>query len=475
MSLRLRLTLTLALALLLPVLSLGAVLYALTAADAGADFDLELRTLARAYAQLAVGADRVMLREPPSTPLLEKLGDLQVFLVRPNGSVQDALNSNQISIPADVLARVQGGQEASFALGGDRGAAVFPIFSTDGTFSLAYALVVSAADLAGTQRLMKLRLTVIVWLVGAALLAFIVGDRLAVWLSRPLREVAQTARAVEHGELSSRIPRADSRDELGALKRSLNGMLERLESLVEAQRRFTAEAAHDLRTPLSVLRTEVEVALRRPREAPEYRAVLERLLERIGGLSKLAEDLLTLARLEAGPEVPFERFVLSDALETVRSTYAHLATQRGLAYSFEIPRDLEFYGDAVMIGRAVGNLLENAVGAASSEVGLRVRAKGREVTLRVWDDGSGVDPQMRERLFTRFAKGARSRGAGLGLAIVQGVVRAHEGSIALEEAAKGAMFVVTLPNAFDAGSSNTRETGMRASRTDSNSRVTNVK
>jgi two-component system OmpR family sensor kinase len=475
MSLRLRLTLTLALALMLPVLGLGVALYLLTAADSRANFELELRTLARTYAQLAVGADRVVLREPPATPLLDKLGNLAAFLLKPDGRVHDALGSRQITVPNDVLERVRGGQEASFSLGEDRDAAVFPIFTASSNFSLAYALVIAADDVAGRQSLMRLRATVIAWLVVGALLALVVGDRLAVWLSRPLREVAQTASAVEHGELSQRIPRAEARDELGVLKRSLNGMLDRLESLVEAQRRFTAEAAHDLRTPLTVLKTEVEVALRRPREAPEYRAVLERLLERIGGLSRLAEDLLTLARLEAGPEVPFERFTLFDALEPTCAMYTRLAAQRGLNLRVELPRELGFYGDAPMITRAVGNLLENAIGATSTEVGLRVTARGREVTLRVWDDGPGIAPEMRERVFERFAKGSRSKGAGLGLAIVREVVRAHDGSIVLEDATKGAVFRLTFPNVIGSGPSGTRETGTKASNENSNPRITNVK
>jgi two-component system, OmpR family, sensor kinase len=478
-SLRLRLTLTLALALLLPVLGLGIVLYALTAADSRADFDLELRTLARAYAQLAVGADRVTLREPPPTPLLDKLGNLAAFLIEPNGRVHDALGAGQIAVPNDVLERVKGGQEASFSIGGDRGAAVFPIFTASSNFGLAYALVIAADDTSGAQSLMRLRATVIAWLMVGALIALIVGDRLAVWLSRPLREVAQTASAVEHGELSQRIPRADARDELGALKRSLNGMLDRLESLVEAQRRFTADAAHDLRTPLTVLKTEVEVALRRPREAPEYRAVLERLLERIGGLSRLAEDLLTLARLEAGPEIPFEPFVVLDALKNVISTTARLAALRGLSFIAEIPPDLALFGDAPMIARAVGNLLGNAISAASTELGLRVTAHGREVAFRVWDDGPGVPPEMRSRLFERFSKGERSKGAGLGLAIVQEVARAHDGNLVLEHPVlerteKGTVFRMTLPDGLGSGLFGTRETSVKASNVNSNARVTDV-
>ncbi len=474
MSLRLRLTLTLALALLLPVLGLGVVLYALTAADSRADFDLELRTLARAYAQLAVGPDRVKLREPPPTPLLIKLGNLEAFLIEPNGRVHDAIGAGKITVPDDVLERAKGGQEASFPMDGNRGAAVFPIFTASSHFGLAYALVIAADDTSGADSLMRLRATVIAWLMVGALIALIVGDRLAVWLGRPLREVAQTASAVERGELSQRIPRSEAKDELGTLKRSLNGMLERLESLVEAQRRFTADAAHDLRTPLTVLKTEVEVALRRPREAPEYRAVLERLLERIGGLSLLAEDLLTLARLEAGPEMPFEQFVVIDALETVVSTHARVAAQRGLSFTAEIPDDLVMLGDAPMIARAVGNLLGNAIGAASTELGLRVTVRGREVALRVWDDGPGVPPEMRSRLFERFAKGARSKGAGLGLAIAQEVVRAHDGSLVLEKAEHGAVFLVTLPRGLSSGLFGTRETSLKASSENSNAHVTDV-
>jgi two-component system, OmpR family, sensor kinase len=474
MSLRLRLTLTLALALMLPVLGLGVVLYALTAADSRTNFDLELRTLARAYAQLAVGEDQVKLRQPPATPLMDKLGNLGAYLLEPDGRVRDAIGAGKITVPDGVLERVKNGQEASFFLGADRSAAIFPILTASRRYGLAYALVIAADDTSGADSLMRLRATVIAWLVVGALIALIVGDRLAVWLGRPLREVAQTASAVERGELSQRIPRSEARDELGTLKRSLNGMLDRLESLVEAQRRFTADAAHDLRTPLTVLKTEVEVALRRPREAPEYRAVLERLLERIGGLSALSEDLLTLARLEAGPEIPFEQFVVFDALETVVSTHARVAAQRGLSFTAEIPHDLAMLGDAPMIARAVGNLLGNAIGAASTELGLRVTVRGREVTLRVWDDGPGVPPEMRSRLFERFAKGARSKGAGLGLSIVQEVVRTHDGSLVFENAEHGAVFRVTLPRGLSSGVFGTRETSVKSSTSNSNARITDV-
>jgi two-component system, OmpR family, sensor kinase len=442
-SLRWRLTLTLTLALLGVAFGLGAVLYLLSAREAREAFHLGLQTLAREYARLALEADAVRLREPPLSPFAARLGGVSAWLLEPNGGVRDVLSADGDAprLSAAILDGVRRGEETVFDLEG-RGVAAYPIFDA-GTFRLSYVLLVAADDVAGAQGLARLRGAVLGWALAAALLALGVGNALALWLSRPLRSIAQTARAVGQGDLTRRIPQMATRDELGALQRDLNAMLERLEGLVGAHRRFTADAAHDLRTPLSVLRTEVEVALRRDRDAASYRATLERSLTRIESLSALADDLLTLSKLEAGPERVFESFLLRDALEPTLDTTEGLALARGLRFEVAVPLDLEVHGDATLVARLVANLLANAAGFARERFGVRAFCVGDTVQLEVWDDGPGVPEALKPRLFERFSKGERSSGAGLGLAIAHQIALTHGSRLRLEDR-PGAVFVCSL-------------------------------
>jgi two-component system, OmpR family, sensor kinase len=452
-SLRWRLTLTLTLALLVVALGLGAVLYFLAAQEARGAFHLGLQTLTREYARLALEADAVQLREPPPSPFLARLGELRVWLLEPNGAVRDAVGGSDAPprLSERLWAGLERGEETALDLEG-RGVAAYPIFDA-GTFRLSYTLVISADDVAGAQGLTRLRGVILGWVFGAALLALSVGNALALWLSRPLQRIAQTARAVGQGDLTRRIADAGARDEIGALQRDLNAMLERLEGLVGAHRRFTADAAHDLRTPIAVLRTELEVALRREREPELYRAALERVLGRVEGLSQLADDLLMLSRLEAGPERAFESFLLRDALEATLEISATLAGDRHLRFEVDVPLSLEVRGDAVLVARLVANLLGNAVKFARSAFGVRGVIVGREVRLEVWDDGPGVPLALRPTVFEAFSKGERSSGTGLGLAIARQIARAHGATLRLEDRS-GAVFSVSLPR----GGSNLRLT-----------------
>jgi two-component system, OmpR family, sensor kinase len=451
MSLRLRLTLTLALTLLLAVLSLGAALYFTAARDLREGFGLQLRTLARAYAQLALEAETVRLREPPPTPLRDSLGAVTAYLLEPNGKVRDELGDSRpdFVLPDGIQARVADGTEVAFDLPqGSSGGAAFPIFSTSGDFKLAYLLVVTAQDLAGAATLARLRNSILIWSALAAMIALIVGDRLAAWLLRPMKHIAGTAAAIGRGDLTTRIADAGSSDEIGALKRDLNAMLERLEQLVGAQQRFAAEAAHDLRTPITVLRTDLEIALRRPRDGEAYRAVLERGLVQTKALGALAEDLLTLAKLEAGLE-RFENLNLLEALRPTLATHSEAATQKTLKFSVEIPDGLELRGDATALNRLIANLLGNATRFCRSSFGVRAEMLEHRIVIRVWDDGPGVPEARREQLFKRFRSG--SSGTGLGLAIALEAAKAHGGQIELETSVNGAVFLVTLP-AFALGS-----------------------
>lgn len=458
MSLRARLTLWYALTLALTLIATGAVLYSLLARGLDERLKADLSELARAHALLAVSGPEVSLRRLPTAPR-SGIQDLGVRLLDPSGQVLEVLGAGEpFELPAGVLRAALAGTEVAFRPAGARPAAAlidtgvrrgvaYPIVSLDSSPPVAFVLVLTAADAGAARALGNARVAILLCLAGAGLVALLAGRALASRLARPLSEIAATAAAVQDGDLGRRVPGGEGRDEVAALKRSLNLMLGRLETLVAAQRRFTADAAHDLRTPVAVLRAEVEVALRRPRDAAGYRESLERVRQEVLHLARLSEDLLSLSRAEAGADVAREPFGLADALAPALAIYASLAAARGLGFSANVPPGAVVVGDRALVARAVQNLLDNAVAhTAEGAVGIELLERAGRVAVRVWDTGPGVPAGERERLFDRFRKGAGSTGSGLGLAIVREVALAHGGRVTVtDRPGGGSVFELDLP------------------------------
>lgn len=299
---------------------------------------------------------------------------------------------------------------------------------------------------------------------GAALLALIlalagagVAFAGAWWFAglatRPVAEIVAQAEAVEAGTLSARITSHAEVAEYHRLVAVLNAMLDRLERAFQAQRRFVADASHELRAPLTVLKGSMDVALRRGRGAAEYREVIESSREEVDRMSALAENLLLLARTDSGlpPDhlrpVDLEAVVLR-AVEKAREAAAAAAVSLSVESSPTAAR-----GDAGLLERAVGNLLENAVKYSTRGGGARISvrcasADGR-ARVEVEDTGPGIAPEHALHIFERFYRGdpARSRdsGTGLGLPIASAIAEAHGGRLELVRAQPGALFRLTLP------------------------------
>jgi len=290
--------------------------------------------------------------------------------------------------------------------------------------------------------------------IGAAALAYAVGWRLAGVALRPTREITEQGRAIEAGTLSERITAHADVVEFQSLVTVLNGMLDRLDQAFQVQRRFTADASHELRAPLTVLRGDIDVALNRERTPEEYRATLERCREEVVGLARLAENLLVLARSDAG--FPLEQRSDIDVTELAAQTaelYRTLAAERGIKIDV-IGDHAVASGDPRLLSRVVGNLIDNAV--KFSPPGGRVVAEvrnGNEVVLTVRDEGPGIAPEHVPHLFTRFFRGdparPRADGAGLGLAIAQAGAEAHGGRLEFVGNAPGAVFRLSLPKVAD--------------------------
>lgn len=276
-------------------------------------------------------------------------------------------------------------------------------------------------------------------------------------------DIVRQARRIGGRTLAERLPHPGTRDEIGRLIDTLNDMLARLEHAFEAQRRFTADASHELRSPLSRLRTELEITLRRPRSADEYVQALRSGLEDVARLTALVEELLTLARLDAGQDTaPVAPVAIGPILEAVVRRARPAAQARGMTLSLagtddsgadaleanaaaRVPREL------LML--VATNLVENAVkyGTAGGSVLVSVVARPDGTELVVEDDGPGLPAEERERVFERFYRGAAARaadieGTGLGLALCDLIVRAAGGRIEVGVSRwGGARFSVHLP------------------------------
>ncbi|HEX6939441.1 MAG TPA: ATP-binding protein [Longimicrobiales bacterium] len=272
---------------------------------------------------------------------------------------------------------------------------------------------------------------------------------------RPAREIAAQAARIEAGLHGERITAHADEEEFRSLVDVLNRMLERLGAAFEAERRFVADASHEIRHPLAALRARLEIALRRERSAEEYREVLRDGLEEVDRIGALAEGLLTLARADAGVLEPNLRTLDARALaRRVVDRHAALAAERGIALALADGPPVPLDADASLLERALSNLVHNAVKLVppGGRVDVRVEADGDTARLAVEDSGPGVPPEARARLFERFYRGDASRGrtggAGLGLAITRSIARAHDGDVVFRPTPSGgSIFALDLPRA----------------------------
>lgn len=290
---------------------------------------------------------------------------------------------------------------------------------------------------------------------GAAVLAFgLAGGWWAAGRSlRPLAAIRATAARLSAGNLGERLQAGDPNNELGQLAGVLNAMLGRLEASFSQQTRFISDAAHELRTPVAVMLTQTQTALRRDRPAEAYRQSLEVCQRAAGRMRQLIESLLVLARLDAGDQALKRlRFDLADAVREQVELLAPLAAARGIALHQEMA-PLAMEGDPESLSLVVANLLTNAIHYSDEggQIRIVIWQDGEEAVLEVADAGEGMDARVQERIFDRFYRADQSRSlpagrTGLGLAISKSIVEAHGGRIAVVSAlGRGSVFTVRLP------------------------------
>jgi len=282
------------------------------------------------------------------------------------------------------------------------------------------------------------------------------GALLARKALNPIDQMVSRARRIGEANLADRLPHPGTADEIGRLVETLNEMLGRLEQSFEVRRMFSADASHELRSPLSRLRAELEVALRRPRPLAEYEETLRSCLDEVERVQSVIEDLLELARIDVTDEQePAEAVSITDLVDAAVIAIKPRAEPRGVVIVADPLPDVLVNAAPVAAKVALANILDNAV--KFSPPGGRVRiaatALEEEAVIAVSDAGPGVSPEEAERLFQPFYRGSASRstgvpGVGLGLAISRVLVQRQGGRISLDAPDEGgATFRVHLPRA----------------------------
>ena len=273
---------------------------------------------------------------------------------------------------------------------------------------------------------------------------------------QPVRRMVATVHGIRADDLSRRITDVESPDEIGELAATFNAMLGRIEHAFDEMRQFSSDAAHELKTPLTALRGEMEVALRKEREPAEYRTVLESGLEEAAKLERIVDDLLLLARTDAASGTPGNEPVAVDevVLEAHEET-RKLAERMGISLVLSDLDEVRIRGNALLLRRLLVNLIDNGIKynrpGGNVSVTLGLESEGNEARLVVEDTGIGIPAESLPHLFDRFYRvdKARSRdvgGTGLGLAIVKRVAEAHGGTVTAESTpGKGSRFTVVLP------------------------------
>ncbi|HLK61856.1 MAG TPA: heavy metal sensor histidine kinase [Bryobacteraceae bacterium] len=270
----------------------------------------------------------------------------------------------------------------------------------------------------------------------------------------PLSWMAEQAHRITGNNLDTRLEIGNAAQELSMLSESFNELLSRLDQSFAGMKRFVADASHELRTPISVIRGEADVALSHERSPAEYRETLAIILDESRRLSRLVDDLLNLARADAGhvriqPQDLYLNDLLADCCRSVQS----LASARKIHLECQPAGDVPYRGDEELLRRLVVNLLDNAIRYTppGGKVSAGLEANGNEVRVRVADTGIGIGPDAAPHVFERFyrADKARSRadgGFGLGLAIVKWIAESHHGAVELSSQPEmGSVFTVTLP------------------------------
>jgi len=270
-------------------------------------------------------------------------------------------------------------------------------------------------------------------------------------------QVSATSRRIMDGDLSGRLEVTGTGDEFDRLAASLNAMLDRIEALLSGLKEVSDNIAHDLKTPLTRLRTRVEAALAGPERTDEYRAALEATIEDSDQLIRTFNALLMIARIEAGsPDGAMASINLARVVADVAEFYEPVAEEAEVYLALSLEEPLPMIGSRELISQALGNLVDNAIKYVKTgdapptpaRVEVTARREGGDIVIQVADNGPGIPVSERERVLERFVRLEKSRsqpGSGLGLSLVDAVARLHHGNLSLGDAEPGLVVTLRFP------------------------------
>jgi signal transduction histidine kinase len=446
---RARVAAAFAVAMALVLAGTGAFVYARLGADLSHALDQDLRLRAQDLSALVREPGASLSAEAGSGRLVER-GESFAQLLRRDGRVLDAtppLGGRSLLTRAEIDA----------ARGGSRFVNVPHVPGLDEPARLlatpvaGRVLVVGATRENRAEALHSLRTELFIAGPIALLLATGLGYLLAGAGLRTVETMRRRAAEISADRPGERLPVPRTRDELERLGETLNEMLSRLEAALERERGFVAEAGHELRTPLALLRAELDFALHHAETETELREALREASAETDRLVQLAGDLLLIASSDQGKlRLRPEPLSARELLRSVSNRYAWRAEEAARPLEVEAPADLTFSGDRLRLEQALGNLVENALRHGTGGVRVEARSVDGRVELHVRDGGEGLPPEFVPRAFQRFSRVDESRtsgGAGLGLAIVAAIAGAHGGAAY----ATGADVWISLPANFGAG------------------------
>jgi len=448
---RVRVAAAFAVAMALVLAGTGLFLYARLGDDLAAALDQDLRLRASDLSALVRDPNGSLAGEAHGA-LVER-GESFAELVTPQGVVLDStppLGHTSLLGPADLRAAVR---RAAFVdrrsvPGLDEGARLLATRVVREGRRL--VLVVGATRENRAEALRSLRTELLIAGPIALLLAIGIGYLLAGSGLRAVETMRRRAATVSADRPGERLPIPRTGDELERLGETLNAMLDRLEAALERERGFVAEAGHELRTPLALLRAELDFALHHA-ETPEERSeALRTASDETDRLVQLAGDLLLIASADQDQlALRTEPMPAADVLASVRNRFGWRAAAARRALVVDAPGELALVADRLRLEQALSNLVENALRHGAGTVTLHAAGRGAGVELRVSDEGPGFPADVLPRAFQRFSRGSESRttgGAGLGLAIVDTIARAHDGSARAANApGGGAEVTIVLP------------------------------
>lgn len=428
------------------------------------DLDRKVRTLARTEAASATdGPSGVHLHDPPRGTLTD--ADLapkfaQIFDAHGRLVLQSPdLPSDTDLVPSRaIVAALNGALPLVTVNQGRRPARVAVVRAK--AVGREYAVAVGLYTDENDRILHALeRLLATVWL-GGMLATGVLGYVLSSRALRPIAAITHRAARIARGDFSVRLDPPTTDDEVGRMTRSLNDVLERLYAALEVNRRFAADASHELRGPVTAIRGEIDVTLKHPRQAQDYRLALETVRDRLADMVSIIEDLTILVRVqEGGRELDLQEVPLAIVMDASVTRVQRLAAARGVTLSVEVPSMLTAYAEPRLLARVLDNVLTNAVqyNRDHGHVDVRARFEEREgdqpsvIVIAVTDAGPGIQEDERERIFERFYRIDRSRarhtgGTGLGLALCREALTAMHGHIRVATSGpEGTRMELTVP------------------------------